>query len=80
MTGAKEFCAGSNMLQFKMPRFTKNKSNVIRITLSTDDTYSMEFFYLRDVICKTAAPMISDIYFDQLQEVFTRETGFVTSL
>lgn len=80
MTGAKNFVAGSNMLQFDIGRGATNKANKVRITLDTSDTYNMEFFYLRGVVCKTCAGHTDGIYADQLQATFTRCTGLDTHL
>ena len=80
MTGAKNFVSGSNMLQFDIGRGAANKASKVRITLDTSDTYSMEFFYVRGVVCKTCAGHTKGIYADQLQEAFTRITGLDTHL
>lgn len=48
MTGANNFCSGSNMLQFDLPKCAKNKGNKVQITLMTSDTYMIQFYYYRD--------------------------------
>ena len=82
MTGAKDFVGGENSLMFRLPstpHFVKDGINKVRITLEPSDTYKIEFFKIRGVKFKTVAET-RDIYFDQLQEVFTRHTGLTTRL
>lgn len=80
MTGAKNLVAGSNMLQFDIGRGAINKANKVRVTLQSSDTYMVEFFYLRGVNCRTIGSAINGVYADQLQNVFTKETGLDTHL
>ena len=80
MTGAKNFCQGFNSLQFDIGRGAKNKANKVRITLQTSDTYMIEFFYVRGVVCKTCGEAERNVYADQLQAVFTAATGLDTHL
>lgn len=80
MTGAKNFCQGSNSLQFDIGRGATNKANKVRITLQTSDTYQIEFFYVRGVVCKTCGEAIRGVYADQLQSTFTAQTGLDTHL
>ena len=79
MTGAKNFCQGSNSLQFDIGRGAKNKANKVRVTLQTSDTYTVEFFSLRNLNCKRVGHF-TDVYNNQLQTLFTAETGFDTHL
>jgi len=79
MTGAKNFCSGSNMLQFDIPRGAKNKANKIQITLMTSDTYMIQFYNYRNLSCKLVGQS-DNVYFDQLQSVFTEQTGLDTHL
>lgn len=80
MTGAKCLVGGSNSLQFDIPRGAKNKANKVRITLDTTDTYLVEFFYLRGVVCRTVGEATRGIYGDRLAALFTEQTGFDTHL
>lgn len=48
MTGAKDFVAIDNGLKFRIGR-NKSKANVVRIILDPDDTYTMEFWSIREV-------------------------------
>lgn len=80
MTGAKCMVAGSNSLQFDIPRGATNKANEVRVTLDTTDTYLVEFFYLRGVVCRTVGEATRGIYGDRLAAYFTEQTGFDTHL
>jgi len=48
MTGAKDFVAIDNGLKFRIGR-NKSRANVVRITLDIYDTYTMEFWSVREV-------------------------------
>jgi hypothetical protein len=79
MTGAKDLLAGSNNLQFRLPKLGANKMNIVRITLMTDDTYMMEFWKLRGLNL-TAGDCIKEIYAERLQERFEDCTGYYVYL
>ena len=80
MTGAKNFVGSDSALMFSLSsRDTKNKSNKVRITLTNMDDYTVEFFNIRGVKVKEVSKH-EGVYFDVLQEVFTRQTGLYTSL
>ncbi len=53
MTGAKQLVDTGNGLQFSIGRGATNKANKVRVTLDTTDTYVVEFFYLRGLVCRT---------------------------
>jgi hypothetical protein len=79
MTGAKNFYADGDGLSFWIP--LKNGINNINITLDVDDTYRMTFNKfntkkLHNVIVYT----VTGVYFDQLQKIFTDQTGLDTHL
>lgn len=95
MTGAKNLVSLGNGLMFKFGSGAKNRINRVRITLNGKDLYDVEFLkdkrtldpVLSEILGKKkyrTEPMVlsthNDIYFDMLQELFTRETGFYTSL
>jgi hypothetical protein len=80
MTGAKNLVAGPNYLQFDIGRGAINKANKVRVTLDTNDTYLVEFFYLRGVNCKTCPGAARGIYADRLAPYFTEATGMDTHL
>lgn len=81
MTGAKNFINLGNGLSFKLPGagFTKNGINFVKIILDPSDTYNIEFGRTRGTTYKVINTT-NDIYFDVLQEVFTRYTGLETHL
>lgn len=79
MTGAKDFCAGSNSLQFRIGRGARNGINVVRITLDTSDTYIMECWSMRNLTTKPRG-RVDMIYADRLQATFTELTGLDTHL
>ncbi len=80
MTGARYFVASDDKtLSFQIPR--SNGIQGVSIKLNGMDTYDIEFCKLSKkepyrIVIATA----NDIYFDVLQEVFTRYTGLATSL
>lgn len=78
MTGAKNFVYDKSSLHFSVGK-TKNKANKIVVKLDPDDTYTMTFYKLRGIDL-TKISEHSGLYFDQLQSVFTRETGLYTRL
>ena len=79
MTGAKNFASGVRSLQFSLPRAQKNGANKVRIKLTRDDLYTVEFWFLRGAHLSRVS--VHDmVYADQLRALFTRETGLDTSL
>ena len=78
MTGARDFVAGKNNLSFKIPR-AKKEINYIFIKLTLKDTYIMGFGINSLSEYKTI-DIVNNVYFDQLQEVFTENTGLNCSL
>ena len=94
MTGAKDIVLLPNGLRFRIGR-NKSKTNLIEIKLNGMDLYDMEFIYHRNGYLKVdhkklTAKWIDDktelikrfenIYFDQLEELFTMVTGLYTRL
>jgi len=80
MTGAKQFVQDKSkkQLMFRIGRNSKS-INYIRITLNGKDLYDIEFIRLRGSNAKVVAKH-NDVYNDQLQKIFTKETGMYTSL
>jgi hypothetical protein len=80
MTGAKNFVQDKSKksISFKIGRNAKG-INYIRITLNGKDLYDMEFIRVRGGKAKVLKKH-NDIYNDQLQNIFTKETGMYTSL
>ena len=77
MTGARNLAAGNYFLSFKVGRNAKNVTHV-RITLTDYDDYTMEFMTIR----KSSVTIYrrEGVYCDNLQTVFTSETGLDTHL
>lgn len=80
MTGSKNFVYGESNLSFKVGSGTKNGITHVRITLTPDDLYDMEFLKIRGMKEPVTVAKHEDIYCDMLQDIFTSETGFYTSL
>jgi len=80
MTGAKNLLKsnGGKTLSFKLPKAISG-INYVEITLDSSDTYTMKFISLRANQAKTIKNL-SMIYADQLQSVFTANTGLHTKL
>lgn len=78
MTGATNFIGGENYLQMKL-KPNNSKANLLKITLTPSDDYTLEFLRFRNLDVKPVKT-IEGIYCDQLQETFTRETGLLTRL
>ena len=80
MTGASGLSLDHNSLRFALPaRAAKNRIRYCIITLAGDDTYDMEFGTAMGVRYRLVAER-RGIYCDQLEEVFTTETGLYTRL
>lgn len=79
MTGANTLVAGENRLTMKIGR-NAGKITHFRVTLDVArDLYNLEFLKIRGINCKVAASH-EGVYFDQMREIFTNETGLYTSL
>lgn len=78
MTGAYNLSYDKNCLIFKIGSNEK-KIKAIRIMLDASDTYTMTFFR-QNKFDVSVASEFKDVYFDQLQDIFTVETGLLTSL
>ena len=77
LTGAQNLAGGENSLQFKIGSGAKNQIKWVRIELTDGDDYMMKFY--KSV--KSMPVLVSEIdgvYCDQLQEIFTEQTGFYT--
>lgn len=80
MTGAKDLIAGEDYLGFKLPsRFAKDGVNYIKVTLNASDTYTMMFQKWNWAKGKCLfAHEHEDVYCEDLQRIFTSETGLCT--
>lgn len=79
MTGSRDFVALESGLMFRVGSGARNGINKVRVVLTPADDYTVEFWRVRG----TKATLVQSregIYCDQLQEVFTNETGFYTRL
>jgi hypothetical protein len=84
MTGASSFSSGESQLTFRIPK-AKNGIGAVKITLTPMDVYKMEFVAWRGTFeggdrRVEVVVTLDDIYFDSLQDAFTRETGLATHL
>ena len=85
MTGAKQFVALSEVdeqlggLKFKVGRGANNAINTVIIKLMANDTYTVEGWTIRGVKA-TRKVEVSDVYCDNLMDVFENITGFYLTL
>lgn len=79
MTGAKNFVGSNDTLSFQIP--LSRGINRVSITLDCNDTYRVTFdkFNARKLQMITVNTT-NGIYCDQLQELFTEQTGLYTKL
>ena len=80
MTGARHFVAdGDYSLSFQIPRSKGIQS--VTIKLNGGDTYNIEFCKVNKTPpYRHIVATEQDVYFDELQKVFTHHTGLATSL
>lgn len=79
MTSAKSFVYGENGLQFSIGSGAKRKINKVVISLNDSDTYNMQFWSIKGVDMRKVAEH-KNVYNDMIRNIFTFETGFLTSL
>lgn len=80
MTGAKDFVSSDHSLTFRLPgSLTRDRINLVKITLSPSDTYALKFYRVRGIESKLISE-IDMIYADKLVEIFERYTGLATKL
>lgn len=83
MTGAKNFIAWDKGVKFNLPKkphYAKNAISIVTVTLMESDTYRMCFYKTVGKYLTETVKDLSGVYADQLQEIFTRETGLDTHL
>lgn len=78
MTGSTNLVGGKNSLSMKLKR-NSSKCNYLRITLNSMDTYDVEFISIIGTKISTKK-QFTNIYNDQLVNIFENETGYYTSL
>jgi hypothetical protein len=82
MTGAKDFMASENGLQFRIPK-AKDGINHVQVHLQGDDTYKVIYGRIAKKDGIPQHKVISEhegLYADQLQSHFTNHTGLYTHL
>lgn len=79
MTGAKNLVGGDNYLMFMLPRGAKQGINKVKIDLDDNDTYTITFYKYRALELKEVSAS-TNVYVENLRQIFTRETGLDTSL
>ena len=79
MTGSKNLIAYENGIRMNLTR-NKVKAKWLKITLNGKDLYDMDFFTADKNFNITSKANYQDVYFDQLQSIFTKTTGLYTSL
>ena len=81
MVGAKNFVQSQeeNFVSFKFIRIAENKSNYLKITLAADDTYTVEFGYVRGMTYKVIKDY-TGVYGENLKSLFESETKLYLSL
>ena len=78
MTGAKNIAGSENSIQFKVGRNAKKVTHVA-IELNSMDTYTVKFYNCRKFDINIINEL-DNVYADQLQSIFTNNTGLLTSL
>lgn len=87
MTGAKHFVGGDDMLSFQIAAKNDRKIKGCRILLTPSDTYTMTFLKKakKDPVFGLSigmdiASVHENVYAEDLQRIFTSETGLETRL
>ena len=78
-TAVREGARGGLRLRINRTNYERRKVNRVEILLDADDTYTVRSSFVRVGKATTVAEQ-SDVYCDQLQDVFERQTGMLTSL
>ncbi len=83
MTGAKDFVGGEATLTFKLPSgLAKDGINAVRITLDSDDTYTVELLRIARAPSRAVSTVagFSGIYADGLRTLLADKTGLALEL
>lgn len=80
ITGAKNFVKSDKdkSITFRVPK-AKSGITHIKITLTSSDLYNIDFISVRGTNIKTVTTE-KGVYNDQLQSIFTKNTGLYTRL
>ena len=89
MTGSKNFVGDDNSLTMRLAR-NKSKANMLKITLTPMDDYTVEFYrytsahFTRNYNWidekRVTVKKLDGVYFDQLQRIFEDVTGLYTRI
>ncbi len=79
MTGANRLAYDHNSLSFRLPMKGKNGANLVRVTLTPADTYTVKFTFVRSLTLRTVGEF-TDVYAEDLRGLFESKTGLATSL
>lgn len=80
LTGSKHFVGGENHLSFQIGRNPKKVTHC-KITLEPTDTYRVQFLrFNRKTLDTAVLKDIQMVHVDQLQDIFTANTGLYTHL
>lgn len=80
MTGAKQMVSTENSLRITLPaNFAKNGIRYVLVTLTAADDYEVVFAKGRGIEWKVVSEF-DGVYYDQLRELFERQTGLATRL
>jgi len=79
MIGASQLSATDQTVGFKFMRGASNKSNYLKLTITSDDLYKMEFIRIYGMKVITIKE-VDGLFFDQLKELFEAETKLALSL
>lgn len=80
MTGAKNMLSHESGLSFRLPsRFATDGINYVKVTLTADDDYTVEFGKVWGVKYRVLAT-VEGVYCDNLRDVFTDKTGLECTL
>lgn len=79
MTGSRSFVGAPDSLMFRLARRAPSGANKVRIRLDGTDTYTMLFLKVTGHQAEIIKE-IAGLYADQLQAIFTQETGLETKL
>jgi len=79
MTGSKNFVSNDKEQSLSM-KLTRNnlKATYLTIKLTVMDTYTMEFMKFKRNFDKVSIKTIEGVYAEDLQSIFTEETGLYT--
>lgn len=78
MTGSKNFVSDTNSLRFKVGSNPKKITHCV-IELTPMDVYKMTFMTVRGLDIKRSE-VVDNVYAQDLQSIFTSETGLYTKL